>query len=74
MLGQNRGPTELDRFTDPISLVMIGLHREPNMTDFSFVFVVYFIRAYLRGASFGSRLSGVLHGPIPVQEMTRVRH
>jgi hypothetical protein len=28
------------------------------MTDLSFVFVVYFIRAYLRGASFGARLSG----------------
>ena len=35
-----------------------------DLKDLSFVFVVYFIRAHLRGASLGTRLSGVLHGPI----------
>ena len=36
---QNRGPTELDRFTDPIPPGMIGLHRGRNVTNLSFVFV-----------------------------------
>ena len=43
---QNRGPTELDRFTIPFP------------KNLSFVFVAYFIRAFLRGASFGARLNG----------------
>jgi len=36
-------------------------------------FVVYFIRAHLRGASFGARLSGAYHRPIIVLVMARVR-
>ena len=37
------------------------------------LFVVYFIRANLRGASLGARLSGVEHTPILVLVMARVR-
>ena len=33
----------------------------------------HFIRAYLWEASFGTRLSGVYHGPIIVLVMARVR-
>jgi len=38
---KNRNPTALDRFTDPIPLGMIDLHQGPNITDMSFVFVVF---------------------------------
>jgi len=38
-----------------------------------FVFVAYFIRAYLRGAPFGTRLIGGKHGPFIVLVMARVR-
>ena len=39
----------------------------------SFVFVVYFIRAYLRGACFGARLNGEKHRPVKVLVMARFR-
>jgi len=69
---KNRGPTELDRLTDPTRPQMIGLHRGPNMTEVSCVFVVYFIRAHLRGASFGTRLIREKHRPFTVLVMARV--
>ena len=70
---ENCGPTDLDRFTDPICPGMIRLHRGLNNTDLSFVCVVFFIRAHLRGASFGTKLSEVQHGPILLLETARVR-
>ena len=42
------------------------------MTDLSFVFVAYFIRAYLRGAFYGARLYGK-HRPVIVLVMAWVR-
>ena len=60
---KNRGPTKLDRITDSIPPKTIGLHSKPYITDLSFVFAAYFIRAYLRGTSFGTRLIGGKHGP-----------
>ena len=44
-----------------------------DLTDISSVFVAYFIRANLRGASLGTRMGGVHHGPIAVLVMARVR-
>ena len=68
----HRGPTELDRLTDPISPKMIGLHSGPNITDLAFVFAAYVIRAYPRGASFGTRLIGGKHGPFIALAMASV--
>jgi len=45
----------------------------PFPLNLSFVFVAYFIRANLRGASFGTRLIGGKHGPFIVLVMARVR-
>ena len=42
---------------------LIVLHCRPKITDLLFVFVAFFIRAYLWGASFGARLSGK-HRPV----------
>jgi hypothetical protein len=51
---------------------MMGLHRGPNIRDPPFVFAAYFIRAYLRGASFGARLNDK-HKPVIVLIMAWVR-
>ena len=65
--GRIRGPTELDWHTTNWFGTQI---RIPS--NLFFVFVAYFIRAYLRGASFGSRLIGETHGHIIIMVMARV--
>jgi hypothetical protein len=52
---------------------MIGLRRRPNITDFPFVFTTYFIRAYIPGATFGTRLIEGKHGPFLILAMARVK-
>ena len=42
----------------PIRLLLAREVYILDLTDLSFVFVVHFIRAHLRGASLGTRLSG----------------
>ena len=55
---------------DPLNWIGLPISFPPNLF---FVFFAYFIRAYLRGACFGTRLNGGKHGPVIVLVMARVR-